>query len=126
MKTLNDLLDDAASEAPDKTAYVTTSCVFPCAKVTFGDLRRGVLRAAAGFEARGGKAGDCVAIVHRNDPVFVESYLALNRLGAIAVPLNFMVQKADELAYMLNDCKAVGIVTQKEFLRGLRAAAEKT
>lgn len=121
IKNLNELLDDAALEAGDRTAYVTAD-----ESLTFAEFRRRVLSTAAGFAAAGVKKGDCVAIVHRNDPIFVQAYLALNRLGAIAVPINFMVQKADELAYMLNDCKACGIVTQREFLKGLRGAAAKT
>jgi len=61
--------------------------------------------------------------VHRNGIPFVATYFALARLGAVAVPINFMVQKPDELAHMLNDCRAVAAVTQQEFLPGLRAAA---
>ncbi len=121
IKNLNDLVDDAALEAGDKTAYATAE-----ESITYGEFRRRVLATAAGFAAAGVKKGDCVAIVHRNSIVFVQAYLGLNRIGAIAVPINFMVQKADELAYMLNDCRAVGIVTQREFLKGLRGAAAKT
>lgn len=120
MKTLNDLLDEAASRYPAKTFLVTTE-----ESIAFDEFRKRVLRAAAGFAARGVKNGQCVAIVHRNAPAFVTAYLALSRLGAVAVPINFMVQKPDELAYMLNDCGAVGAVTQKEFLKGLRGAAAK-
>jgi long-chain acyl-CoA synthetase len=121
--TLNELLDDAAA-APDADARV--AFVTQDESITYSDLKRRVLSAAAGFAKAGVKKGDCVAVVHRNSPVFVVSYFALNRIGAVAVPINFMVQKADELAYMLNDCKAVGVVTQKEFLKGLRGAAAKT
>ncbi|MBI5623270.1 MAG: AMP-binding protein [Elusimicrobia bacterium] len=118
MKTLNDLLDAAFREAPDKTAYVT-----PSREVSFRDFHAEVLAAAAGLAAAGVKERDCVAIVLRNGVEFVAAYLALARLGAVAVPINFMVQKADELAFMLNDCEAVGAVTQREFLSGLRKAA---
>jgi long-chain acyl-CoA synthetase len=121
IKNLNEMLDDAAQDAGDRTAYVTAE-----ESLTYSEFRRRVLSTAAGLAAAGIKKGDCVAIVHRNNPIFVQAYLALNRLGAIAVPLNFMVQKPEELAYMLNDCKACGIVTQKEFLKGLRGAAAKT
>src|SRR3989338_8482173 len=121
MKTLNDLLDAAAQQAGAKPALVTSD-----ETISFHELRELVLAASNGMAQRGVGQGDCVAIVHRNSPVFVISYFALQRLGAVAVPINFMVQKPDELAYMLNDCKAVGIVTQKEFLKGLRAAASKT
>jgi acyl-CoA synthetase (AMP-forming)/AMP-acid ligase II len=36
-----------------------------------------------------------------------------------------MVQKASELAYMINDCGAKGVVTQAEFLAGVKEAAAK-
>ncbi|MBI3551363.1 MAG: long-chain-fatty-acid--CoA ligase [Elusimicrobia bacterium] len=121
IKTLNDLIDDAALESGDRTAYITAE-----ESITYAELRRRVLSTAAGFRAAGVKKGDCVAIVHRNSPIFVQAYMGLTRIGAIAVPLNWLVQKPDELAYMLNDCKAVGVVTQKEFLKGLRAAGAKT
>jgi long-chain acyl-CoA synthetase len=121
MKTLNTILDQTAQDLPNKPFLVTAED-----SMTFSELRAQVLKVSAGFAGRGVKKGDCVAIVHRNSAHFVVAYFALNRLGAIAVPINFMTQKADELAYMLNDCKALGVVTQKEFLKGLRGAAAKT
>ncbi len=120
MKTLNKMLDAAAAEAGRRTAYVTAD-----RKITFGELHAAVLNTATGLRAAGVGPQACVAIIHRNAPEFVIAYFGLNRLRAIAVPINFMVQKADELAYMLNDCKAVGVVTQREFLPGLRQAAAK-
>jgi long-chain acyl-CoA synthetase len=119
MKTLNDLLERAGTEDAHRPAICTAE-----ETLTYGDLRKAILETAAGLSEAGVKKGDCVAIVHRNSAHFVVAYFALNRLGAVAVPINFMVQKAEELAYMLNDCKAVGLVTQKEFLKGLRGAAK--
>lgn len=121
LKTLNDLLDQAAAGAPEKPFLVTAQ-----ESLTYGDFRRRVLELSAGLAAKGVARGSCVAIVHRNSPRFVEAYFALARLGAIAVPINFMVQKPEELAYMLCDCKAFGVVTQKEFLKGLRGAAQRS
>ena len=120
IQTLNDLLDDTAARKGRKTALV-----FPGGAMTFSDLRAGVLRAASGFGARGIGKGDRVAVLLRNSPEFIIAYFGLSRLGAAAVPINFMVQKADELAYMLADCSAKGAVTQEEFLRGLLEARKK-
>jgi long-chain acyl-CoA synthetase len=121
MKTLNDLLDLAARENGSKIAVVMQEQT-----MTYSQLHELTARAAAGLHAAGVRAGSCVAIIHRNDSSFIATYFALARLGAIAVPINFMVKKPEELAYMLNDCKAVGVVTQKEFLNGIREAATKT
>ena len=120
MNTLNSLMDRAAQEGGEKTAYVIGD-----RRVTFSAVYQDVLCVAEGLRAAGVKKGERVAIVHRNAPEFVVAYFALNRLGAIAVPINFMVQKPDELAYMLRDCGALGVVTQEEFLPGLLGAAEK-
>lgn len=121
LKTLNDLLDHAASAGGRRPGFVTQD-----ETLSYVELRERVLKTAAAFSAAGVRQGDCVAIVHRNSPNFVVAYFALARLGAAAVPINFMVQKSDELAYMLNDSKCIGVVTQKEFLKGLRGAAAKT
>ncbi len=121
MATLNALLDRAAQEGGEKAAIV-----FEGRELSFLDLRRQVFETAEGLRRAGVRKGDRLAIVHRNAPEFVVAYFAANRLGAIAVPINFMVSKADELAYMLNDCGAVGVVTQSEFLKGLTGAAAKT
>lgn len=119
IKTLNDMLERAAREDGGRVYTATAD-----ESLTFGEFHRAVLETAAGFAAAGVQSGQCVAIVHRNSPHFISAYFALTRLGAVAVPINFMVQKAEELAYMLNDCGAVGVVTQKEFLKGLRGAAD--
>ena len=120
MSTLNALLDRSAQEGGGKTALV-----FGDREATFLDLRRETLAVAEGLRRAGIAKGDRVAIVHRNAPEFIVAYFAISRLGAIAVPINFMVQKADELAYMLGDCGAKGVVTQNDFLPGLTGAAAK-
>ncbi len=120
MTTLNGLLDRAAQEGGEKTAYVIGA-----RRLSFAQVYADVLSVAEGLRAEGVRKGDRVAIVHRNGPEFVVAYFALSRLGAIAVPINFMVQKPDELAYMLRDCGALGVVTQAEFLPGLLGAAAK-
>ncbi|MBI5202196.1 MAG: AMP-binding protein, partial [Elusimicrobia bacterium] len=115
--TLNDILDATAKRFPEKIGLVTEAESY-----TFRDLRARVLKAAASFRARGVKKGDCVAIVMRNSPDFITVYFALARIGAIAVPINFLVTKPEELRFMLDDCAAVGVATQREFLKGLIAA----
>ena len=120
MSTLNALLDRSAQEGGGKTALV-----FNDLEMSFLDLRREVLEISDGLRRAGVVKGDRIAIVHRNAPEFIVAYFAVNRLGAIAVPINFMVQKADELAYMLGDCGAKGVFTQADFLPGLTAAAAK-
>jgi long-chain acyl-CoA synthetase len=123
---LNQMLDQSAGRLPGKTALVWLEGKDKTERsLSFRELRKRVLQAAAAFAARGVGKGDCVAIVHRNGPEFVVAYFGLLRLGAIAVPINYMIQKPEELAYMLNHVEAKGVVAQREFLRGLlKAKAE--
>ena len=116
--TLNDLIDAAARHRPHHKSLVTLE-----KSLNYSDLRLVIIRTAAGLHAAGVRRGDCVTIVLRNGLPFVATYFALARLGAVAVPINFMIQKKDDLAFMLNDCRAVALVTQNEFLGGLRAAS---
>ena len=118
--TLNDLLDAAAARRPRPGGLVTQD-----ERLSYRDLRLLVLRAAAGLHAAGIGRGDRVALVLRNGIPFVVSYFALARLGATAVPINFMIQKPEDLAYMLGDCGAKAAVTAAEFLPGLRAAQKQ-
>ena len=120
MATLNSMLDRAAQEGGEKTFLVHEGRA-----LSFAAVYAAVGSIAEGLRRRGIAKGDRVAIVHRNAPEFVIAYFAINRLGAIAVPINFMVQKPDELAYMLKDSGASGVVTQTEFLPGLTGAAVK-
>ena len=123
--TLNTLLDRSALKVPDAHALVHLDIRGEETVTTFKELRRKVLKAAAAFKARGIKKGDAVALVHRNDPAFVAAYFGLARLGAVAVPINFMVKKTEELTFMFQHCEAKGVLTQKEFLRGVLAAKKE-
>ena len=120
IRTLNDLIDDAARRRPGHPAIVTLE-----ASLSYEDLRLLIIRTAAGLHAAGVRRGDCVALLHRNGVPFVTTYFAAARIGAVIGPINFMMQKADDLAFLLNDCRAAAAVTQSEFLPFLRAAAAR-
>ena len=117
---LNEILDHASLTHPIQDALVMGD-----RRMSYDELRREVLAAAAGFDRRGVARGDRVAIVLRNGFEFVVSYFALSRLGAVAVPVNFMIQKEEELAYLLSDSRAKGIVAHADFLPGVRKAAAR-
>ena len=49
-------------------------------------------------------------------PEFVESFLAINKLGAIAVPVNFRMT-APEIAFLVGDCDARVVITESVLAR---------
>jgi fatty-acyl-CoA synthase len=89
--------------------------------ITWARLHDRVRRAAAAFAGQGVSRGDRVAVLMTNRPEFVESVLAANAIGAIAVPVNFRLAPA-EAAYILQDSGASLVVTDP-LLTPLAAAA---
>jgi fatty-acyl-CoA synthase len=89
--------------------------------VTWAQLSRRSLRLAAGLAARGITAGDRVALLTLNHPWFVESVLAANSLGAMAVPLSFRLAPL-EIDYILRDCTPAAVIADAGLARLLRAA----
>lgn len=60
-------------------------------------------RLASGMAAMGVTAGDAVALLLRNDFAVLEANLAVRRLDAYGVPINWHWH-ADEIGYVLRDC----------------------
>ena len=93
--TLSDLLRRSAARMPHKPAIV-------CGAVrwSFAEFDALCSRLAAGLAAQGIHKGDRVAVLARNSHAFAALRFALARLGAVLVPINFML-KAEEAAYIL-------------------------
>ena len=116
-QTLFDLLRRSAAREPAKTAIV-------CGDVrwTYAELADVSERVAAGLAQRGVAKGDRVAILARNSHAFVALRFALARLGAVLVPINFML-KADEAAYILRHSGARMLATDSGLAELAQAAA---
>ncbi len=92
----------------------------PCDAMVFADRRWSYAqlgqeadRLAAAFHEQRIAAGDRVLMLLGNRPEFLSVLLALQRLGAIAVPVGVREQRPG-LAYMANQCGAVAIVFDDE------------
>lgn len=79
--------------------------------MTWADLRRRVAALAGALSVRGVGFGDRVMILMLNRTEFVESVLAANMIGAIAVPLNFRLTPT-EIAVLVEDCVAHVMLTE--------------
>ena len=60
---------------------------------TWADFDHRVTKLAGALHWRGVRQGDRVMILMLNRPEFVEATLAANRIGAIAVPVNFRLTR---------------------------------
>ena len=79
--------------------------------VTWSELRRRVAALAGALSRRGVGSGDRVMILMLNRTEFVESVLAANMIGAIAVPINFRLTPT-EIAFLVDDCEARVMITE--------------
>jgi fatty-acyl-CoA synthase len=99
-------LERHAQMQPDATALR-----FIGNTVTWAGLRRRVAALADALARRGVGFGDRVMILMLNRTEFIESLLAVNMIGGIAVPLNFRLTAA-EIAFLVEDCEARVMVTE--------------
>jgi fatty-acyl-CoA synthase len=78
---------------------------------TWRELDERVARLAGALSRRGVGFGDRVLILMLNRTEFIESFLAVNKLGAIAVPVNFRMTPP-EIAFLVSDCQAQVVITE--------------
>jgi fatty-acyl-CoA synthase len=78
---------------------------------TWAQLDSRVSALAGALHRRGIGFGDRVMILMLNRPEFIEATLAANRLGAIAVPVNFRLTPT-ELAYLVDNSGAAILITE--------------
>jgi fatty-acyl-CoA synthase len=78
---------------------------------TWGELDQRVTALAGALSRRGVEFGDRVLILMLNRTEFIESFLAVNKLGAIAVPVNFRMTPP-EIAFLVSDCQARVVITE--------------
>jgi len=116
-QTLGDLLHRSAARAPKKLAIACGNT-----RWTYAEFDRISERLAAGLAQQGIAKGTCVAILARNSHAFAAMRFALARLGAILVPINFML-KAEEVAYILRHAGVVMLATDSALAPLARAAA---
>lgn len=95
------ILSQAAARWPNRTALVDEHGQ----RLTYRAWNGRVNQVAHGLRRLGIGHGDRVAFLLRNVEALASAYLATQKLGAVAVPLNYRLSGA-EVAVILNDCAA--------------------
>lgn len=103
------ILERNAAKFPDKEAII-----FQERRLTYKEINERVNRLAKGLLDSGMRRGDIVAILLYNCAEFLEITFAVNKIGAIWLPLNWRLA-GPELSYILNDAQAKMLISQKEF-----------
>ena len=102
---LGEILARNARREPSRAAVV-----FEDRSLSFAELDRRVNRLANALAARGVRSGDKVAVLMYNSIEVVESFFAVQKLGACPVPVNFRLA-ASEVTYILEDSDSVAVLT---------------
>ena len=116
--TLGDLLTRSVARYPTKQAFV-----FNDRKVTYEQFDQLVNQTAHGLKARGIQKGDRLAILSKNNLDFVIITFALARMGAVLIPVNYMLTEKD-IQYILEHAEAVGYFAEETYMKVIDAAAK--
>lgn len=118
--TIGDLLRRTAKRVPNKPAIICGDTTW-----TYAQFEEVCNRVATGLARKGIKTGDHVAILARNSHAFAAMRFALARMGAVLVPINFMLG-ADEVNYILKHSGAVMLCTDSDMARTAKKAIANT
>ena len=116
--TLGDVLRRSAMRTPNKPAIE-----FGKVRWTYAEFDRICNRVASGLRGIGVGSGDRVAILSRNSHAFPAIRFAVARLGAVLVPVNFMLQDR-EIAYVLRHSGATVLCVDPQHAAVGRSAAQ--
>ncbi|WP_099251680.1 class I adenylate-forming enzyme family protein [Mycobacterium sp. shizuoka-1] len=108
-RTLADTLADCAARFADRSFVITDDVT-----LTYQQVADESARLAGGLAALGVQPGDRVGVVMPNCAEFVTVKFAIARLGAIAVPVNYLYRH-DELRYVLADSGCRVVVATSRF-----------
>src|SRR5262245_20100476 len=111
-RTMDAHLAAVAARHPDRPLILTDDVT-----LSYADIVERSERLAKGLRQLGVGAGDRVALVLANVPEFAPLVYAIWRLGAAAIPVNYLF-RAKELAYVIGQSQCRLVVTMSSF-RGL-------
>ena len=112
-ETVKDWFENAFRQRRTKKAIYFLRGGEPENVLSYGELNRDADRCANFFVASGVEKGDRVVLFLNKSLVFVVAHLALQKIGAIAVPLNPGFKPA-EMAYLLDDADPKLILSDPE------------
>jgi len=121
MQNFYDQFAGTAARVPGRTA-VEVQRPDGLEVVSYAELERMAGRAARWLTAEGCGAGDRCAILADNDATWCAAYLAVFRLGAVAVPFD-TTYKAAQVETLLRDSQACLVLTNPRLLDVAVAAA---
>lgn len=110
MAWMGHLIEGCRQRYPDRTAVIDGD-----RRVTYAQLEERTARLASALLARGVSHGDRVALLSRNRLEVFDTYLALGRMGAVAVPINHTLVPR-EMQDILDRCRVSAILGEADLM----------
>ncbi len=107
---IRELIEERVAGSPDKIYLY-----FKNQEVTYADFDRNINRLSNRMLNCGIQKGDRFAIYLPNCPEYLYTWFALNKIGAMEVPINVAL-KGDEVQYILEHSQAVGIIIHADYV----------
>ena len=121
-----DVIDELGKRKPDKLAMLHLAEDGTEHRFTFQDMKKESARVANYFTSIGIKRGDRVMLVLKRHYQFWFSMLALNKIGAVAIPApNQLLEKDFEYRFNAGNIKAILCTSDGEVANAVDAAAAK-
>src|SRR6185503_19548302 len=93
--------------------------------ITYGELRAQTLNMAQVIERQGVARGDRIALLLHDSPEFVEAFIAICSLGAIAVPINMALRSSEQCSILHNSGASLALIEAEARMTLLTHAPEK-
>jgi carnitine-CoA ligase len=116
--TINDLLRRAVSDNPDRPFLDFLGDVY-----SVGEIDLNARRLANGLKTLGVDKGHTVATILDNSVEAIYIWLAINKLGAISVPIN-TAYKGEYLRHQLSDSGAAVVIAEADYAERVGAIAD--
>ncbi len=116
--SIADIVRVHSVDRPSTTALVVDDC-----RITFAELAARTNRAAQAFAAAGVGFGDRVAFIGKNSAEYFDVTIALAKLGAVGVAVNWRLA-APEMLHIINDATARVVVVGAEFFGHVEQIAQ--
>ena len=108
-ETLGKTLDRACKEFASRPLILSNQKTY-----TYDEIRSLSRRFAAGLVGSGFGAGDHIGIILGNYPEFAIVKFAIAYMGAVAVPINYLLRR-EELRYIIEQADLVALITMDLF-----------
>ncbi|RDW19981.1 acyl-CoA synthetase [Oceanobacillus chungangensis] len=115
--TLGDLLARTRDRMPDKFAFA-----YQTQRLNYEELDGLVNQTANKFLLDGMKKGDMITVMSKNSLDFVIVNFALARIGAVMIPINYMLTEED-VQFILEHAEVTGFIASEEYAPVLDAVA---